>query len=59
MDTLALYQAKKRRPEDIDLENIPFVPKCAVFPLDLLTDVARVFADRALAPKEITVSIKT
>ncbi len=43
--------AKKRRPEDIDLENIPFVPERAVFPLDLLRDVAQVFADRALAPR--------
>ncbi len=45
--------AKKRRPEDIDLENIPFVAERAVFPLELLTDVAKVFADRALAPRNV------
>jgi DNA invertase Pin-like site-specific DNA recombinase len=43
--------SKKRRPEEFDLNNIPFIPERAVFPSDLLTSVARVFAERSLAPR--------
>ncbi len=50
--------AKKRGPKDIDLDNIPFVPERAVFPLDLLTNVARVYAERSLGPRNHGVTIK-
>ncbi len=50
--------SKKRGPNDIDLDNIPFIAERAVFPLDLLSQVAHVYAERSMGPRDHGVTIK-